>query len=267
LEQEISINNYLKNFRVIRNLLVAYIFAIGFNIILFITLTNCINYFIKSSHPEREEFLWQMINSSLPEDDDNEENNFYYLLYADYIQELVNKLPNEIMPPRYSKIQIHIVNDYSVNAFAAPSGKIILTKGLLNNIRSENGLMFVIGHEIGHFHSDDHLYEFSRSLSSSIVSILSFAGDLEMIDFIMMIDNHSTKKSENKADIWGLKTIITIYGHAGGSKEFFEILLDLGVDGDDGLFSTHPPTLERMKTINKVIKRNKLPELTTIALE
>ena len=43
-----------------------------------------------------------------------------------------------------------VVDDPNVNAFAAPGGKIFVTRGILAYLESEAELAGVLGHEIGH---------------------------------------------------------------------------------------------------------------------
>ena len=58
------------------------------------------------------------------------------------------------------------------NAFALPGGEIWVTTGLLEQTESENEIAFVLGHEIGHFRSRDHL----RSLGRGLLFGLAAAG-------------------------------------------------------------------------------------------
>src|SRR6185436_17462358 len=46
--------------------------------------------------------------------------------------------------------QFHVIDDASVNAFAAPGGYIYITRGILADLNSEAQLAGVLGHEVGH---------------------------------------------------------------------------------------------------------------------
>src|SRR6187455_2099905 len=46
--------------------------------------------------------------------------------------------------------QFHVIDDASVNAFAAPGGYIYITRGILAHLNNEAQLAGVLGHEIGH---------------------------------------------------------------------------------------------------------------------
>ena len=44
-----------------------------------------------------------------------------------------------------------------MNAVALPGGNIVVFAGLLKEIKSENELAMILGHELGHFAHRDHL--------------------------------------------------------------------------------------------------------------
>ena len=53
--------------------------------------------------------------------------------------------------------QVFYIEEKTVNALAIPGDKIIIYQGLLEKIDSENELVMILGHEIGHFAHRDHL--------------------------------------------------------------------------------------------------------------
>ena len=174
------------------------------------------------------------------------------------LQSIVNNLPILLMPHQYTKVTILITQDDDINAFAAPGGRIILTTGLLESIKSENALLFVIGHEIAHLDKKDHLYEFSRTLISNLYGILTWS-DL-FPEILRLIDGSKTKDSEFLADKRALKMLIQHYGHVVGADELFNVLLLREKDRKlhYSLLSTHPTVEERLDKINRLIKENKL---------
>lgn len=58
--------------------------------------------------------------------------------------------------------------DDTVNAIALPGKKIIVFKGLLDQVKSLNSLYFIIGHEVGHIIHRDHLKSMGRALAVSL---------------------------------------------------------------------------------------------------
>ena len=134
---------------------------------------------------------------------------------------------------------------------------------------SQNGLMFVVGHEIGHLHKKDHLKEFAKSFGATIVSTMFFSGNLDIVDLLLMLENSSTRKAEFEADQWGLNILLSLYGHAGGATEFFNILAEnnIGTYSQENNFSSHPSTKTRHHQISNKIKKDNLPIYNLVSFD
>ena len=63
--------------------------------------------------------------------------------------------------------RLRISENTAPNALAFPGGLIVVTRGLLDNVESENELAFVLAHELGHFRNRDHLRGSVRKQDSS----------------------------------------------------------------------------------------------------
>ncbi len=64
-------------------------------------------------------------------------------------------------PARY---QVGLLASVEPNAAAFPGGWILVTEGLLSDVRTENELALVLAHELGHFRNRDHLRRLGRSV-------------------------------------------------------------------------------------------------------
>lgn len=143
----------------------------------------------------------------------------------DYLQNLLHKITSTYLPSGYH-FKVHLTNDKMPNAFALPGGSIVITSGLLDMLDSENGTIFVIGHEIGHFKHRDHL----RGLGSGLaVMLLQTMIGIDLSEkFIANISNITnlaySRKDESRADLMGLDILYAVYGHAGGADEFFQAI-------------------------------------------
>lgn len=171
------------------------------------------------------------------------------------MQNIIDNLPQNLLPTSYPKIKLLLKEDAYVNAYAAPGGRIVLTTGLLNNIKSENALLFVIGHEIAHLSRKDHLYEFSRTFISSSFGTISRSK--LFAEILMIIDAEKPKEVEFIADREGLKMILYYYGHAGGIDEFFQTLQ--AQDNNKPInytTSSHPDIRQRHHRLKIKIKNN-----------
>lgn len=65
-------------------------------------------------------------------------------------------------PHLYQPYTFIVTDNPDVNAFAAPGGLIIMTTGMLNFLRNEDELAFVLGHELGHIEQEHNLADVSR---------------------------------------------------------------------------------------------------------
>lgn len=175
------------------------------------------------------------------------------------------KLPDDL---QYIHIGFHPVNE--VNAFALPSGKIVVTKGLLHSLNSENELAFIIGHEIGHIANKDHLKRLGRGLVTTIISGALFGQKSYITDFISSstasIDSSFSREQEQVSDIWGLRALIEIYSHVGGATDFFKKLEH--THGSENIilsyFSSHPRTINRVIELEDIIQRENFPVRETL---
>lgn len=77
---------------------------------------------------------------------------------ADLVNSIGNNLKNAVQnyfkddPKKLERYrwEFNLVNDSSVNAFALPGGKVAVLSGILPLTQNENGLAFVMGHEVAH---------------------------------------------------------------------------------------------------------------------
>jgi len=135
----------------------------------------------------------------------------------DTIQSDCSKLPYDF--------KIHIKEADTVNALAMPGGHIIVFTGLLNKVKSENELAYILGHEIGHYANRDHLRGLGRVLIFMAISTALFGTDSSignMVGHGLSISEMSfSRRQETMADEFGLEMLNCTYGHVGGGNRFF----------------------------------------------
>ncbi|MFP4212914.1 MAG: M48 family metalloprotease [Desulfohalobiaceae bacterium] len=66
-----------------------------------------------------------------------------------YAQDLLQRV-QEVIPAQPFELEIKVLRDGSLNAFAAPSGKIFLHSGLILAMQEESELVAVLAHELAH---------------------------------------------------------------------------------------------------------------------
>lgn len=175
------------------------------------------------------------------------------------IRRLFKKLPKDDLLRVYP-FQVHISKTNVINAFAVPGGHIIVTSALIDAMKSDRTLTFILGHELGHFQNADHLKSIGRELVFATL-IRTLLGD-DVAGFFaqltMLFDNQYSQRQELRADEWGLKLLVGTYNSAKGATDFFEWLMEKQGDRRlEAFFETHPAPSQRIKRIMRLIKRHR----------
>jgi predicted Zn-dependent protease len=175
------------------------------------------------------------------------------------LQKLVNelKIMTEIETLNYT---VHIVSSSMINAMALPGGNIVVFSGLLDEVKSDKELIFILAHELGHFANKDHLRAVGRSLVFITMStILLGSGDTvsKMAqDILVTTEYRFSKNQETKADKWALDAVNKKYGEVTGAIDFFDRLKDKNKRSRfEYFFSTHPFPEKRIKDLEEYIKK------------
>ncbi|MEO1620812.1 MAG: M48 family metallopeptidase [Cyanobacteria bacterium J06632_3] len=150
--------------------------------------------------------------------------------------------------------QVLYVPEETVNALAIPGDRIIIYQGLLAEAESENEVMMVLGHELGHFANRDHLRGLSRQLMVRL-SLSAFFGDLGALGAIAsnsvssLTNAQFSQSQEIQADEVGLDLLAKAYGHVAGATDFFIRIKQESVPGI-ALLASHPPSEARVRKLN-----------------
>ena len=153
-------------------------------------------------------------------------------------------------------LQVVIQDSDLVNAFATGSGHIIILSGLLEQIKTENGLAFVLGHEIGHFQNRDHLRSMGRGVVLLAASALLSGADSGVSKIlaptVSLEEMRFSQDRELAADVTGLGLLNCRYGHVGGATEFFVSQLNSTPGPLANIahyFASHPQAVARIQQI------------------
>lgn len=151
-------------------------------------------------------------------------------------------------------IEVHLIEDDSINAMAYPGGHIIVFTGLLQQLNTENGLNFVLAHELGHFKNKDHLRSLGRGIVITAVSTLLVGSNAEITQVLapgtqLGMAQYSQKR-ESEVDKLALTALNCMYGHTGGADELFRVLKDEQVELVPlHYFSSHPELNKRIAAL------------------
>lgn len=169
------------------------------------------------------------------------------------LKAMYDQLPADCIKPEHPVI-FEVIESDMVNAFALPGGRIVVMSGLLDRMQSENELMFVIGHEMGHIINKDNLRSFSRGmLVSGILAAVEKATGISLLSDPLDLANLAfNRERETQADRIGVEVLRSRYGHVGGADGFFNVLNEMGDEpGWAAYFSTHPDTGKRIQAIQR----------------
>lgn len=183
----------------------------------------------------------------------------------DTLNHLLNRLETHLPPEQRQQrdYQVLYIPDSTVNALAIPGDRIIIYSGLVDRVKSENELMMVLGHELGHFAHRDHLRSLGQQLLFQ-VAIASILGDGSWIQSVAassiaaLGSSQYSQSQEREADEFGLTLLQQTYKHVAGATDFFNQLSqqqDLSIE----FLSTHPAPARRVVELKRLIQQRNYP--------
>ena len=146
------------------------------------------------------------------------------------------------------------------NAVVVPGGTVIVFKGLFDAVQSENGMAFVLAHELAHLAQRDHLRAIGRQLVLVAAAVVvtgdgsGAAGLLAPAQYLG--ESRYSRGREASADAHALATLACRYGHVGGADEFFTALRH---EQDDvpavaHYLATHPSMAARIEALQQAAR-------------
>ncbi|MBN1384883.1 MAG: M48 family metallopeptidase [Elusimicrobia bacterium] len=175
------------------------------------------------------------------------------------LQKFLDGLLKEF-PKGKNHYNVRIVNNSKVNALALPGGNIVVFSSLINDAESENELVFVLAHELGHFVHKDHLRILGRGLVLLTISTALFGSESFitkfMVNFLSNVEMKFSQHQELLADQWALDLLNKRYGHVAGATDFFKKMAKKETKSHFLYFlATHPHPQERVKAIQERIQK------------
>lgn len=185
------------------------------------------------------------------------------------VQLLTDRLRACTRVARPTPIYLHEAE--AVNAAVGPGGNITVFTGLLKTKLSENGLSFVLAHELAHIEQRDHLRGMGRAIAMAAV-IATVTGGSGDIDAIVAPGLHLgtarfSRTREAGADERALEILQCRYGHVGGATELFDAMK--AEDSDWSLshyVASHPAMHERIAAIHALAAARRFPAKDTVTL-
>lgn len=169
---------------------------------------------------------------------------------------LLVTLPPDSPLHRYD-FSVSVMENQEINALALPGGHIVVFSGLLQELRSENELAMVLGHELGHYARRDHLRGMGRGLGMTLLMATLFGQDSRAAGiasrFFSGMEMSYSQNQEAAADAFGLQLLNARYGHAGGASDFFSRLADRAGGRFSYLLASHPHPRDRIANLQRQV--------------
>ncbi len=162
-----------------------------------------------------------------------------------------------------------VLDDSSINAFAAPGGYVFVTRGLLAKLHNEAELAGVLGHEISHVVLKHHLKALRREAGTQLLSDLGSdalaqkAGRAsippELLNTVSAQAKTLYSRGLDKSDEYAADQLgVQLAGRAGYDPYGLLAVLQTldSMDSNDGslalLYQTHPRPADRLVQLDKL---------------
>ena len=175
------------------------------------------------------------------------------------------------LPSKDFTFRFEVVNDSSVNAFAAPGGLVVVHTGLLAKATSVDQLAGVLSHEIVHVTRRHALRQILYGLGlkttmewaigvpeGASVTIAGAAAGLSDLKF--------GRDQESEADAEGIELLQRARLPASGLQSLFAILAEEKVNVP-AFLSTHPADAQRLATLERLISERGAWNVEPLAID
>lgn len=183
------------------------------------------------------------------------------------LQALAERLAAALTLPADMKLAVHYSDDLSVNAYATLGGHIVVHRGLIARVDSENALAAVLAHEIAHVRLRHPAAAAGRGMTIGLaLSALSSAIGNSVAARIMGTTGMGvllsySREQETAADEDALRAVARVYGHLGGAADLFETLKKSEPNAEGGfeIFRSHPFSDRRIEHVRDFAARHGVP--------
>jgi len=177
-----------------------------------------------------------------------------------YINEVGQKIARVCQRPDVA-YHFTAVEDDMVNALALPGGYVFITRGLLQEMKSEGQLAGVLAHEVGHVVARDTMAALSRQIGMTALVAAAHVGGAparatRAADFIAaVLSLQYSRDDEKEADLGGLSYMTQAGYDPNCMVETMQALEKLQTERPIEFFSTHPNPESRIAYLQERIAR------------
>ncbi len=180
-----------------------------------------------------------------------------------YVQQVGNRLA--AVSDRQLPYEFNVINDSTPNAWALPGGKIAINRGLLTELNSEAELAAVLSHEIIHAAARHGAKGMERGiLLQGVVLAAGMASQNSEYSGLavggagvaaQLITTKYSRAAELESDFYGMKYMAKAGYDPQAAIELQQTFVRLSEGREsgwiNGLFASHPPSLERVEANRK----------------
>lgn len=189
---------------------------------------------------------------------------YYETRFATYLNTVGQFLSNySTRPNTYKGYRFAVINSDSPLAYSSPGGHILISKGMIKNLQSEDELAAVFAHEIGHVEKQHALKTIRKSGISEMgintgLALISFFTKSEGLRKAMdhydelvsdyaeqVINGKYSKDQEHESDETALR-ILKSAGYDPGALHHYLARIKTGAGG---WLSNHPSDEDRVKNL------------------
>jgi predicted Zn-dependent protease len=162
-------------------------------------------------------------------------------------------------------IELSVLDHEMLNAFAAPGGRVVILRGLLDEAETAEEVAGVLAHEIGHVEARDPVRLAFRSAGSAGIIALVL-GDVTGGTVVGLLGEHIlsasyTREAEAAADAFAYALLARTGVGTEGLAAFFERIEGMGGDVPE-ILSTHPASGNRAEAARAAGGAAERPVLT-----
>lgn len=151
---------------------------------------------------------------------------------------------------------------FGVNAFALPSGRIVVGEELVHAMPNEDAVLAVLAHEVAHVQNRHGVRQLLRSagvgflIGSVFGDLGAGAGVFSALPELLMTSNYS-RSFETDADLFAADYMRDVYGNTNAMVQALERLAEEVQDVESkpvGWISSHPLTRQRIDDVRNHLK-------------
>ncbi len=160
---------------------------------------------------------------------------------------------NALVPPKEGVPTYEIIfrkSRIGPNAFALPSGQIVITDQIVQLVGSDDAIIAILAHELGHLHERHMMRRVIQSSAIGAAALALFGDASSIVAGIptIMLDLKYSRDAEREADDYAI-AMLKANGIALSNLALLFEKISEESDGSTPYLSSHPPAAERIERI------------------